>query len=161
MKLTYFAAFAISSLLTVGTIAIVGNIQPTQANPCAATVNPCAATYSSTAEAATSVAKVTGSFEGVAHPTLGTATLIEENGKRYLEFDGAFRSDNGPDLFVLLHEDAIPQSYRSEQFVNLGALKSVEGGQRYEIPDDVSVEDFKSAVIWCRQFDVTFGYATF
>ncbi|MEM9163756.1 MAG: DM13 domain-containing protein [Cyanobacteria bacterium P01_F01_bin.4] len=26
-------------------------------------------------------------------------------------------------------------------------------------PAEVSVEDFQSAVIWCRQFDVTFGYA--
>ncbi|NER81510.1 MAG: DM13 domain-containing protein [Leptolyngbya sp. SIO1D8] len=158
MKLNYFAALAVSSLLTIGTIAVEGSFQPVQANPCAAQVNPCAANPCAAPEVA---AAQTGAFEGVAHPTSGTATIIEEGGKRYLEFDAAFRSDNGPDLFVLLHEQEVPQSYSSDQYVNLGALQSVEGTQRYEIPDDISVEDFSSAVIWCRQFNVTFGYATF
>ena len=40
MKLTYFAALAMSSMLTVGTAAV--SLQPAYANPCAA--NPCAAT---------------------------------------------------------------------------------------------------------------------
>ncbi|MBE7382454.1 MAG: DM13 domain-containing protein [Leptolyngbya sp. SIO1E4] len=154
MKLNYFAALVVSSLLTVGTVAVVDSFQPVQANPCAAQVNPCAG-------AEISAVEKTGSFEGVAHPTLGTATIIEEGGKRYLEFDEAFRSDSGPDLFVLLHKEATPESYSSDQYVNLGVLQSVEGSQRYEIPDDVSIEDFSSAVIWCRQFNVTFGFATF
>ena len=180
MKLTYFAAFAISSLLTVGAFTVVSNVQPSHAGPCAAAVNPCASADPCSAAAhpcagnpcaaagnpcagnpCAGAATITGSFEGVAHPTLGTATIIEENGKRYLEFDGAFRSDNGPDLFVLLHKEAVPQNYSSDQFVSLGDLQSIEGSQRYEIPADVSVEDFASAVIWCRQFNVTFGYAAF
>ena len=159
MKLTYFTALAISSLLTVGTVTFASYAPSAQANPCAAQVNPCAA--NPCAGAATSTALQTASFEGAAHPTLGAATIVEENGKRYLEFDAAFRSDNGPDLFVLLHKEAVPQNYSSDQFVNLGDLQSVEGSQRYEIPDNVSVEDFRSAVIWCRQFNVTFGFATF
>lgn len=174
MKLTYFAAFAISSLLTVGAFTVVSNAQPSQADPCAAAVNPCAsadpgAAVNSYADNPGAVAEnpcagattIVGSFEGVAHPTLGTASIIEENGKRYLEFDGTFHSDNGPDLFVLLHKEAVPQNYSPDQFVNLGDLQSIEGSQRYEIPADVSVEDFASAVIWCRQFNVTFGYAAF
>ena len=132
---------------------------PCAGNPCASAANPCAG--NPCAGAATSLASVTGSFEGAAHPTQGVATIVEEDGKRYLEFDQAFRSDDGPDLFVLLHKEAVPQSYRSDQFINLGDLQSIEGSQRYEIPNDVSVEGFKSAVIWCRQFNVTFGYATF
>ena len=196
MKLSYFTALAISSLLTVGAVAISSHVQSVQANPgaavenpcaakgnpcaasanpcaasanpcaasanpCAASANPCAASANPCAGAAISTTSQTGAFTGDAHPTRGVATIIEENGKRYLEFDQAFRSDNGPDLFVLLHKDAVPQTYGQDQFVNLGDLQSVEGSQRYEIPEDVSVEDFKSAVIWCRQFNVTFGYATF
>ncbi|MGB7250098.1 MAG: DM13 domain-containing protein, partial [Phormidesmis sp.] len=45
--------------------------------------------------------------------------------------------------------------------VNLGRLEKTDGAQRYAIPADVDIEALKSAVIWCRQFDVTFGYATF
>ncbi|PZO60765.1 MAG: electron transfer flavoprotein [Phormidesmis priestleyi] len=103
---------------------------------------------------------VANEFIGAAHPTSGTAQIVEENGQRYLEFDSAFSSQAGPDLFVLLHAESVPNSYSPDKYVNLGPLQQVAGAQRYAIPADVAVNDFKSAVIWCRQFDVTFGYAT-
>ncbi|MEO0771076.1 MAG: DM13 domain-containing protein [Cyanobacteria bacterium J06649_4] len=90
----------------------------------------------------------------------GQAQIVEDNGQHYLEFDQAFLSDNGPDLFVLLHREDVPSSYSAENYVNLGRLQSINGTQRYTIPDNVSLSDFRSAVIWCQQFDVTFGYAT-
>ncbi|NEZ58336.1 DM13 domain-containing protein, partial [Adonisia turfae] len=101
----------------------------------------------------------TGSFVTVSSDTVGGVTIVEENGKRYLEFDETFSTDDGPDLFVLLHKEATPQSYSSDKFVNLGNLQSINGSQRYEIPEDISIDEFKSAVIWCRQFNVTFGFA--
>ena len=94
------------------------------------------------------------------HPTTGNAQIVEDNGQRYLEFDSAFSSDDGPDLFVLLHSDAVPDSYSSEEYVNLGRLQATEGRQRYAIPADVDISQLQSAVIWCQQFNVTFGYAT-
>ncbi|MEM8612924.1 MAG: DM13 domain-containing protein, partial [Cyanobacteria bacterium P01_H01_bin.105] len=124
---------------------------PCAANPCAAEANPCAADPCAAASK--------GSFVTVSSDTSGGATVINENGKYYLELDGSFSTEEGPDLFVLLHKEAIPQSYSAEQYVNLGDLQSIEGSQRYEIPEGISIEEFKSAVIWCRQFDVTFGYA--
>ena len=240
MKLNYFAALAMSSMLTVGTAAV--NLQPAHANPCAAnpcaatSVNPCSANPCAATEASSNVsdrsallerllggarssstvanpcaadpcaaanpcaanpcaanpcaadpcaadpcaadpcaadpcaadpcaadpcaaASSTGSFKTVSSNTVGGATIVEENGKRYLEFDQAFSTENGPDLFVLLHKQATPESYSSEQYVNLGDLQSIAGSQRYESPENISVDDFESAVIWCRQFNVTFGFA--
>ncbi len=184
MKLTYFAALAISSMLTVGTAAV--GLQPAYANPCAAAaaVNPCAAAPCAANPCAASpcaaaaanpcaanpcaadpcaanpcAAASAGRFKTVSSNTAGGATIVEENGKRYLEFDETFSTEDGPDLFVLLHKEATPQSYSSENFVNLGDLQSIAGSQRYEIPENVSVDDFQSAVIWCRQFNVTFGFA--
>ncbi len=40
-----------------------------------------------------------------------------------------------------------------QSFKLFGNLKS------YEIPDDLELEDVQSVGIWCRQFNVTFGYA--
>lgn len=189
MKLTYFAALAVSSLLTVGTAVV--SVQPVYANPCAAnpcaaaTVNPCAANPCAAnpcaanpcaanpcaadpcaaaanpcaANPCAAASSDTGSFVAVSSDTVGGVSIVEENGKQYLEFDQTFSTDDGPDLFVLLHKEATPQSYSPEQFVNLGDLQSIEGSQRYEIPENISVDDFKSAVIWCRQFNVTFGFA--
>ena len=172
MKLTYFAALAISSVLTIGSAV---SLQPAYANPCAASpcaaaavnpcaANPCAASPCAAADPCAAAANPcaaagSGSFVAVSSDTAGGATIVEENGKRYLEFDETFSTENGPDLFVLLHKEATPESYSSDQFVNLGDLQSTDGSQRYEIPEDVSVEDFRSAVVWCRQFNVTFGFA--
>jgi len=98
--------------------------------------------------------------DGDGHATDGSARIVEENGQRYLEFDSAFSSDSGPDLFVLLHSEDAPTSYAPENYLNLGRLQSTNGTQRYAIPADVDISAFSSAVIWCRQFNVTFGYAT-
>lgn len=180
MKLTYFAALAISSMLSVGMV--TASFQPAHANPCAAAevdpcaadpcaadpcaANPCAADPCAADPCAADpcaadpcAAASGGQFNTVSSDTVGTATIVKENGKHYLEFDADFSTEEGPDLFVLLHRQEIPEDYSSEQFFNLGDLQSVDGSQRYEIPEDVSIEDFKSAVIWCRQFNVTFGYA--
>ncbi len=99
-------------------------------------------------------------FVGAAHSTSGSAQIVSIEGQQYLEFDSAFSTDNGPDLFVLLHSEAVPDSYNPENYVNLGQLQQVAGTQRYAIPANVDVAAFQSAVIWCRAFDVTFGYAT-
>lgn len=102
-----------------------------------------------------------GRFVAAEHPTVGTARIVTENSKRYLVFDQAFMSDEGPDLFVLLHRDQMPQTYDAQNYISLGSLQNVKGEQRYAIPDDVDLANFQSAVIWCRQFNATFGYAPF
>ena len=101
-----------------------------------------------------------GAFVSDSHPTSGNARIVEENGQRYLELDEAFRSDAGPDLFVLLHEEAVPESYSNDNYISLGRMQHTAGAQRYAIPANIDVQAFQSAVIWCREFNVTFGYAT-
>lgn len=105
------------------------------------------------------VPSLAGQFVAAEHPTTGEAKIVTENGQRYLEFDSAFRSDDGPDLLVLLHRDRTPSDYNESNYVSLGRLQSTNGKQRYAIPTGVSVNDFQSAVIWCRAFNATFGFA--
>ena len=102
---------------------------------------------------------VSGNFVASEHPTTGMAQVIMMNGKNYLKFDGTFKSDPGPDLYVLLHRQATPKDYKREDYINLGRLKKVTGSQMYAIPADIDVSTFKTAVIWCRQFNATFGFA--
>ncbi|MEO0801465.1 MAG: DM13 domain-containing protein [Cyanobacteria bacterium J06642_2] len=110
------------------------------------------------AQVETAVAK-SGDWVGVDHPTSGAAKIVTENGKTYLELNEAFKTDRGPDLFVLLHKQEVPSTYAESDFVNLGRLEKVAGTQRYEIPKGTNLDDLNSAVIWCRRFNVTFGYA--
>lgn len=102
---------------------------------------------------------VSGNFVASEHPTTGMARIILMNGKNYLKFDAPFKSDPGPDLYVLLHRQETPKDYKKDDYINLGRLKKVAGSQMYAIPADTDISIFKTAVIWCRQFNVTFGFA--
>ncbi|MGF1603379.1 MAG: DM13 domain-containing protein [Thermosynechococcaceae cyanobacterium] len=106
-------------------------------------------------------ARLTGAFVGVDHPTKGNAYVINKSGKSYLVLDKAFQSHEGPDLFVLLHRSGVPETYTEQNYVSLGRLQNVNGPQWYEIPSGVNPTDYKSVVVWCREFNVTFGYAPF
>jgi hypothetical protein len=111
---------------------------------------------------AQAAAIASGTFVAGEAPTTGTARIVTEGGHRYLELDAAFSTSNmGPDLHVLLDSAASPpQSYANlGSAVNLGKLHSSSGAQRYPIPDAIDLAKFKTAVIWCRMANATFGYA--
>jgi Electron transfer DM13 len=101
----------------------------------------------------------TGSFVRSEHPTKGDVQIVMQNGHKYLRLNKNFRSDSGPDLFVILHRQDSPKDYDRNNYVSLGRLKNVAGKQLYRIPDSVDVNEFKSVVIWCKQFNATFGFA--
>ncbi|MEO1592103.1 MAG: DM13 domain-containing protein [Cyanobacteria bacterium J06632_22] len=103
-----------------------------------------------------------GSFVTVdqSHPTTGTARIVEDNGQRYIEFDGAFDTARGPAVQVVLYNrDNAPVNLAEGDYAYVGDLQSFSGAQRYAIPADIDLDIYESVVIWCEQFNVTFGYA--
>ncbi|MBU7586271.1 MAG: DM13 domain-containing protein [Nostoc sp. TH1S01] len=114
-------------------------------------------------EAQTPTVVKSGSFVKGEHVTQGNARIITENGQTFLEFDQNFKTDNGPDLLVILHRQQKPKIYgiTEKDYVSLGRLQKTSGTQRYAISDDIKIADFASAAIWCRTFNATFGYAAF
>ncbi|BAQ63046.1 hypothetical protein GM3708_3452 [Geminocystis sp. NIES-3708] len=93
--------------------------------------------------------------------TTGEVKIITENGKRYLELSSNFSTAKGPDVQVILHRNSqIGVNPKQNEYFNVAMLKSFQGGQRYLIPDYVNVNEFKSVGIWCREFNVTFAFAT-
>ncbi|MDH5278733.1 MAG: DM13 domain-containing protein [Actinomycetota bacterium] len=99
-----------------------------------------------------------GEFVDGAHPTSGTATLIDTaEGDRVVTLTD-FETDPGPDLRLYL----VPKGNDGVSGgVDLGALKGNKGNQQYPVP-----ASFQSApmglqvVVWCRAFTVAFGSAT-
>ena len=92
--------------------------------------------------------------------TTGTASVVTENGQTYIVFDEAFDTARGPDVQVVLHTGStVPVSIDEADYVTLATLQSFEGEQRYLIPADIDVNDYQTVAIWCREFNVTFGYA--
>ena len=92
--------------------------------------------------------------------TTGTASVVTENGQTYIVFDDAFDTARGPDVQVVLHTGAtVPVSIDEADYVTLATLQSFEGEQRYLIPASIDINEYQTVAIWCREFNVTFGYA--
>lgn len=101
-----------------------------------------------------------GEFHGADdfHFGNGEAILIEtEPGAYTVRFEN-FSVRNGPDLFVYLSSD--PEGLSNDS-INLGALKGTDGAFNYQVPAGTDVMAFKSAIVWCDQFDVLFATAPF
>ena len=89
------------------------------------------------------------------HYTIGDALIIETGPSKYtLRFEN-FSVRNGPDVFVLLSKT----NDHSGETLNLGGLRGTDGAFNYDVPAGTDVSQYKSVIIWCRQFDVLFGHA--
>ncbi|HBB35369.1 MAG TPA: electron transfer protein with DM13 domain protein [Cyanobacteria bacterium UBA8803] len=154
-------------IFTIATVLILGcSKQESVSQPSA---SPAATATASPSPAKSGVIK-SGTFVSGEHPTQGTASIAIRNGKAYLELDESFKtSDKGPDLVVILHrsDDVIgstkPHAYPIQEpdYVVLAPLEKFSGTQSYPIPDNINLADYKSAGIWCRKFNATFGAAAF
>ena len=103
-----------------------------------------------------------GEFRGLEHDSSGTALVLElPDGSRFLRLEDLDTS-NGPDLRVYLSDAPASDDwyvYDDGEFVDLGGLKGNMGSSNYEIPSEVDLWKFKSAVVWCRRFSVGFAAA--
>lgn len=104
----------------------------------------------------------TGEFIGADsfHQAKGTATIYNHSGDLFLELSN-FEVTNGPDLFVNLSKHPSPRNKEElgDTTIQLARLKGNIGNQVYQIPSDVDISSFESAVIYCKAFGVIFGTA--
>ncbi len=132
--------------------------------------NPIVDTASPTGEQSNTAPEIikSGTFVAGEHDTTGSIRIFSENGKTYLELDQAFTtSSSGPDLYVILHRSdnvlvsSQPPAYplKEADYITVGRLQKYSGSQRYAIPQNIKLENYQSAVIWCRSFNATFGTA--
>jgi len=119
-------------------------------------------------KAETKPQKRSGNFISGEHTTTGIANIVQENGTYFIEFDQTFKtSSSGPDLFVILHRSpdilkiTKPPDFGIAEgdFVTIAPLQSFNGKQRYEIPKNIQPDSYKSVLVWCRQYNATFGFA--
>ena len=154
MKLNKLAGLGIASIVLFGSVGQLAlNAQPAEALKARQGITVAAKSQSLIAS---------GSFVTTEqdHPTNGMAKIVEKNGKRYLEFSKGFTTARGPKVRVVLHrKGSVPVKLNKQNYVTLAALKNFDGAQRYEIPANFDLDDFKSVAIWCEEFNVTFGFA--
>lgn len=101
-------------------------------------------------------ADLAGNFTGVGdefHDATGIAKVLAVGDAKVLRLE-AFRSTNGPDLYVYLSTDK-----EATDFVSLGRLKANIGNQNYDIPEGTDLSRYSTVLVWCQQFSVLFGSA--
>lgn len=102
-----------------------------------------------------------GRFVTHEHDTSGIVrTLRLADGGQVLRFED-LKSSEGPDVRVYLSTrsaDAV-EAGLGDGAVALGTLKGNLGNQNYTVPLGTDLSRFRSAVIWCERFSVSFGAA--
>ena len=92
------------------------------------------------------------------HTGSGAVQLIEApDGSLILRFED-YAVRNGPDLHVYLTPDA-DGNVHADGAVDLGEIKATQGSVNYDVPAGVDARVFRSAVIYCQPFSVTFATA--
>jgi len=103
-----------------------------------------------------------GSFHSGEHATTGLAQLLGFPGGLTTLRLAPFRTSNGPAVHVWLSAAApgAPNgTVAASAHLDLGGLKGNIGAQNYPVPRAADLGRYRTVVIWCERFSVTFGYA--
>ena len=90
---------------------------------------------------------------GTGHKTKGNIFLLIDSLKNTLRFE-EFSVINGPDVNIYLSKSNI---YNEREVIDLGDLKGTDGNMNYSVPDSVNADDYKTVLVWCKEFSVLFG----
>ncbi|MFI0977485.1 DM13 domain-containing protein [Streptomyces sp. NPDC021093] len=103
-----------------------------------------------------------GAFVSHEHTTSGTARTVRlaDGGQSVLRLEDLATSE-GPDVRVYLsrRDAAAAEGGLGEGAVELGRLKGNRGNQNYTVPTGTDPAAYRSVVIWCARFSVSFGAA--
>lgn len=93
----------------------------------------------------------------------GNWSVEAEGSKTYLVLHSNFKTSKGPDLKLFLTKKNVSSIGKSEAIekhgVLLGKLKSLKGEQRYLIPNNILIPEFKSLVVHCQKYTKVWGAA--
>ncbi len=131
--------------------AVVATVAPTVARTTEAAIVKTSETISGS---------ISGNFAGSeGHSVTGKALLGKANGKTVLRLEN-FSSTSGPDLVVYLSKEARPTTPTQVQNgLLVGALKATQGNLNYDLDTNIDLSQYKSVVIYCKSFSVSFGSA--
>ncbi len=100
------------------------------------------------------------------HRGWGTTSIVYNDGKHYVIFGDDFRVTNGPDYKLYLVPEADVETHRAfsrvkSRSTRIADVEQFSGGQIFEIPSSVDIEDIEGVVIWCEAFSQYISTATF
>ncbi|MEU1984051.1 DM13 domain-containing protein [Nocardia sp. NPDC019395] len=103
-----------------------------------------------------------GSFVSHEHSTSGNVELQQQPDGNAVVRIIDLRTSDGPALHVWLSDQPITgdgSNLDDGRYVDLGSLEGNEGNQNYTVPPGTDSAAFRTVVIWCERFSVSFGAA--
>lgn len=91
------------------------------------------------------------------HKGSGPVVVVELEGKRHVRFENV-AIQNGPDLHVYLGRGT-GGAYDGSRDLYVGGLKATNGTFTYEVPASANLADYRSVIVWCRNFATLFTWA--
>src|SRR5262249_37957953 len=95
-----------------------------------------------------------GRFYGIAHPTTGTATIVQMGDRIRILRLTRFKTSNGPDVHVYMvaADDAKDvATVQQAGFIDLGVIKGNIGDQNYMLSSDLDLGKYRAVSIWCKR----------
>ncbi len=91
----------------------------------------------------------------------GSWDIVQTDAGQFFVLGDNFKTKSGPDLKLFLIKNSIASVANKEALHEEGtliaALDKTEGAQRYLIPDNINLAEYKSLAIHCQQYSVVWG----
>ena len=103
-----------------------------------------------------------GSWTKGGYAISGGWSIVEEDGKRFVELDSEFKTQRAPDLKIFLSPLALAELGDRNATKNsalVAPLVKHRGEHRYLIPADVDLDEYRSIIIHCEQYSKYWGGA--
>ncbi|MDX1907437.1 MAG: DM13 domain-containing protein [Bacteroidia bacterium] len=95
--------------------------------------------------------------------THGTYTCLRQGEDLYLELSADFGTDEGPDLHVMLSPTALDSADNDNANVPgafiVAPLQAQKGSQRYDLPDTLQLQHYRTVMIHCVKYSHLYGAA--
>ena len=99
--------------------------------------------------------------QDAAHWVKGSVSIVNVNGKNYVQLNSDFEAGLAPDLYLYVSTSATPivdeRSFFATTQLELGKLVKGTGASFYEIPAGIKPSQ---VTIWCKRFSQFMGSAT-
>ena len=97
-----------------------------------------------------------GSWQTKTYKTTGGWSLVESDGKAYIELSDSFSTKSVPDLKLFLSKQASSNVNKknASSGVFVAKVKSNKGKQRYAVPSGVDLSEYKTVVLHCDKYSV-------
>lgn len=101
-----------------------------------------------------------GAWTGKSQKIAGNWKIVETAEGRFLELDDAFKTRRAPDLKLFLsplEAGDVNARNTTSGSVLIAKLEKAKGAQRYELPADLDLDDYRTLVLHCEQYTKLWG----